>query len=80
MAKYRFSDGKTVEASSPEEFVKKMRFSSWYPGRDTREFMSMVSERAGKIGLDVRKDSEYNFLADLIKVGIVGLEPEPVWN
>jgi hypothetical protein len=80
MARYRFSDGKTVVASSPEEFVKKMRFSSWYPGKSTEEFMQMVSERADKIGLHVRRDSEYNFLADLIGVGIVDLEPDPVWN
>jgi hypothetical protein len=80
MARYRFSDGKMVVASSPEEFVKNMRDSSWFPGQDTEDFMELVSERGEKIGIDIRSDSAYNFLTDLIKVGIVALEAETYWN
>ncbi len=80
MAKYRFSDGKMVVASSPEEFVKNMRNSSWFPGRDTDDFMELVSERGEKVGVTIRSDSAYNFLTDLIKVGLVELEAETYWN
>lgn len=82
MARYRFVDGKTLDANSPEEFVKNMRNSSYCPGDDEQDFMDLCSERGFKLGLDIRSDSEYNFLVDLIKHEIVVLDP-PVaytWN
>ena len=80
MTKYRFSDGKAVEASSPEEFVRVMRATSFCPGEDVADFMDLCSERGQKIGFDIRSDSAYNFLTDFIRVGIVVVEPEPLWN
>lgn len=80
MARYRFTDGKSITASSPEDFVRVMRDTSWCPGTDVANFMSLCSERGGKIGFDIRSDSAYNFLSDLIKVGIVAIEAETVWN
>lgn len=80
MARYRFTDGKSITASSPEDFVRVMRETSWCPGTDVDNFMTLCSERGEKIGFDIRCDSAYNFLSDLIKVGIVAIEAETVWN
>jgi len=80
MAKYRFSDGKVVVASSPEEFVAKMRNGSWYPGKNDTEYMQTVAERGTKLGTHIRIDTAANFLEDLIEIGIVALEQEPLWN
>lgn len=78
--KYRFTDGKAITARNPDEFVRVMRETSWCPGMDVSNFMDLVSERGEKIGFDIRSDSAYNFLADLIQVGIVAIEPETLWN
>lgn len=80
MAKYRFSDGKSITASTPEEFVRIMRETSWCPGNDVSNFMVLCSERGAKIGFDIRCDTAYNFLSDLIKVGIVCIDTETLWN
>lgn len=80
MARYRFTDGKSITASSPEDFVRLMREKSWTPGTDMANFMDLLSERGEKVGFDIRSDTAYNFLADLIRAGIVSIEAETVWN
>jgi hypothetical protein len=40
----------------------------------------VANQRLFEIGLDIRSDSAYNFLADLIRVGVVTVESEPLWN
>jgi hypothetical protein len=82
--RYRFTDGKSVEAETPEEFVTKMRNSSYAPSEDEEDFMELCSERAERLGVDIRTDNADNFLHDLIHNGIVTLELEPPlaagWN
>jgi hypothetical protein len=73
-------DGKAITASTPEEFVVKMRETSWTPGDNTSNFMTLCSERGQKIGIAIRCDTAYNFLSDLIKAGVVAVEAETVWN
>lgn len=80
MARYKFTDGKTITAGSPDEFVRIMRDTSWCPGHDVEDFMDLVSERGEKVGFDIRSDTAYNFLTDLIRTGIVGLEASTFWN
>lgn len=80
MTKYRFVDGKLINAPDPDEFVRIMRDTSWCPGTSVKNFMVLCSERAKKIGLNIRADSSRNFLHDLIAVGIVAIETESLWN
>jgi hypothetical protein len=77
--RYRFTDGKSVEANNPEEFVAKMRNTSFSESEDEVDFMELCSERAEKLGVDIRTDNADNFLADLIRCGIVIPEVSE-WN
>lgn len=77
---YRFlKDNKVIEANSPEEFVHKMRNTSFAHTGDNVSFMSECADRAKKLGLDVRSDSEYNFLTDMLELGLVVKEISN-WN
>ena len=80
MTRYRFSDGHTLDAATPEEFVVKMRRTSYCPGDDEADFMDLCSERGQKLGLDINSENATLFLADLIKVGIVAKETSMDWN
>jgi hypothetical protein len=80
MTRYRFTDGHCIDAATPEEFVTKMRNSSYCPGEDDADFMDLLSERGQKIGLDIRSENAIVFLTDLIATGIVGTEPTLDWN
>lgn len=77
---YRFlKDNKVIQAESPEDFVHKMRNTSLAHTNDNSSYMQEVSARAKKLGLDVRCDSEYNFLTDMLLHGLVIKEVSP-WN
>jgi hypothetical protein len=71
---YRFLDGKSIIANSPEEFVEKMRQTSWYAEETAKKFMYACSKRGHKIGLFIRYDTESHFLNDLIDSQIVAIE------
>ena len=76
MKRYIFSDGKVIKASSDEEFIKKMRNTSFSESSNEKEFMIQCSERGKKLGLDIRYDTVYNFVSDLTKSGIVFCESD----
>lgn len=81
MTKYKFMDGFVVVASTPLEFVEKMRQSSFTPSDDAQEFMDQVSDRGSKIGMDIRANSANNFLRDLINNEVVSIvTEETAWN
>lgn len=69
--KYQFKDGEILEADTPEEFVEKMRISSFAPSENTYEFMHDLAERGRRIGIYIKVDSEEKFLDSLIFYGIV---------
>lgn len=69
--RYQFTDGKILEAETPEEFVEKMRGSSFFPADNTYEFMHDVAERGRRIGIYIKVDNEEKFLDSLISYGIV---------
>mgnify|MGYP001601533001 CR=1 FL=1 len=77
---YRFKDGKAIEAHSPEEFVRKMRNTSYSESDDEQDYMEACAERSRKLGVDIRSDSPYNFLVDLIQTNQVFPEPSLDWN
>jgi hypothetical protein len=78
--RYKFIDGSVIIASSPEEFVQKMRSTSWCPGEDDQDFMDLCSERGQKLEVDIRSDTAYNFLTDLIRCEVVTTEDIGEWN
>lgn len=69
--RYRFTDGKVIEASSPEEFLSKMRNSSYALSENDVQFMEDCAERGLKMGLDINTESPYQFLISLIRNKIV---------
>jgi len=72
--KYKFTDGKILEADSPEEFLTKMRNASYAFVPDEQEFMEDCAERGRKMGVYILTDSPYSFLSSLIECGIVRAE------
>jgi hypothetical protein len=76
LMRYRFTDGKELEAGTPEEFVKKMRAASFASSEGEYEFMHDCAERGRKVGIYIRTENAEKFLSSLIYyeiVSIVGL-------
>lgn len=80
MFKFRFSDGKAIQAETVEEFIRKMRNTSYSESKNVKDFMEGCSERANKMNIEIRTDDPYNFLDDLIKAGIVRIEGQEESN
>lgn len=79
--KYTFADGKTIQASSPEEFVIKMRRGSWHPGKSVKQYMTQVAERGRKLGLQIDDSTENNFVESLKQIGYLFEEQtNTIWN
>ena len=72
--KYRFLDGKSIEASSDMELVNKMRNASFSESRDIEDFMEACSRRAKKLGYSIRATSINLFVEDLIKNNLIFVE------
>jgi len=73
LMRYRFTDGKELEADTPEEFVKKMRSASFASSEDEYEFMHDCAERGRKVGIYIRTENAEKFLSSLIYYGIVSV-------
>jgi hypothetical protein len=73
LMKYRFTDGKELEADNPEEFVRKMRATSFAPSQDEYEFMHDCAERGRRMGIYLKTENAERFLDSLIYYGIVSM-------
>lgn len=73
LMRYRFADGKELEADSPEEFVRKMRAVSFAPSENEYEFMHDCAERGRKMGIYIQTENAEKFLDSLIYYGIVSM-------
>lgn len=69
--KYRFANGEELEAFSPEEFLKKMRATSFAPSENEHEFMHDCAGRGRKMGIHIQTENAEKFLESLIRHGIV---------
>ena len=72
----KFSDGKIITADSFEDFVKKMRRSSFFPGETVTTYMAEVSERLGRFDLNISTQDANTFAADLQTSGIITILPD----
>jgi len=68
---YRLEDGGVITASSPEEFVMKLRLSSMFGSNCTdveymKEFANRYKIQSGAI---IRSDTASNFVDDLQEIG-----------
>lgn len=69
--KYRFNDGKILEAEDAVEFVTRMNNTS-FASRPTREqFMDDCVARGQYLGLDLDATNEQEFLVSLIRNKVV---------
>lgn len=73
LMRYRFTDGKELEAGTAEEFVKKMHAASFASSQDDYEFMHDCAERGRKVGIYIRTENAEKFLSSLIYYGIVSV-------
>lgn len=71
--RFRFSDGKFVDAEDPEEFVEKMNASSYASRESVTEFMEDVAERGRKLGIFLNVESPQKFLESLIANNVVAV-------
>lgn len=72
---YRMRDGKIFLASTPKEFVRKMRNTSFIPSKNLTEYMDQVSKRIYIAhGVKLEYTDEKTFVDELIKHGIVRVE------
>jgi hypothetical protein len=69
--KYRFNDGKILEADDAVDFVTKMNNASFSHRQTVREFMLDCVRRGRCLGLDLNASSEQEFLVSLIRNKIV---------
>jgi len=70
---YRLEDGSVITASSPEDFVMRLRLSSMFGSNCTdAEYMTEFANRYKiQSGAIVRTDTASNFLDDLKDIGYV---------
>jgi hypothetical protein len=69
--KYRFNDGKILEAANAIEFVISMNNASFAYQADHRLFMRDCVRRGKLLGLDLDASSEEEFLVSLIRNRVV---------
>lgn len=69
--KYRFNDGKILEAENAIEFVIKMNDASFAHHFDYRQFMCNCVQRGKLLGLDLDSTDEEAFLISLIRNKVV---------
>lgn len=69
--RFQFSDGKIITADSCEEFVRKMRKSSFFPGESVATYMSEVSERLSKFDFIISTTNADTFVSDLQASGVL---------
>ncbi|TXH08129.1 MAG: hypothetical protein E6R04_11200 [Spirochaetes bacterium] len=69
--KYRFNDGKILEAEDAVEFVVKMNVASFAHQTDHRKFMRDCVQRGKLLGLDLDSTNEEEFLISLIRNKVV---------
>lgn len=70
---FQFSDGKIINADSCEDFVKKMRRGSFFPGENESSYMREVSERLSKFDLTISTQDATTFVTDLQRSGILSI-------
>ena len=69
---YKLLDGCTIVASSPSDFVSKLRNTSFFPRDSDEAYMGEFAKRAYiMFGASVRSDNADDFTNDLISLGIV---------
>lgn len=70
---YKLEDGSVIAATSPSEFVTKLRESSKFDSDCTdQEYMHRFAHRCEvQSGALIRTDTAANFLADLIDTGYI---------
>jgi len=72
--KYKFADGKVIFAENAEEFLAKMRMSSFTLAPDDTTFMHDCAERGRKLGINLKIESAELFLESLIYYEIVAMD------
>lgn len=73
MKEYHLSDGGTIQAESPCQFVTELRLSSRFDSESSdEEYMRNFAERYNVYsGEHVRSDTPEHFVSDLIQCGYV---------
>lgn len=69
--RFRFNDGKVIEAQDALDFVIRMNNASFAHRENHREFMQDCVSRGKQLGLDLRASDEQEFLTSLIENGVV---------
>lgn len=72
---YKF-DNDEVVARSPKELVRSMHERAWAQSKDDQEFMHATADRlVVQSSIEVRYDTAEHFVEDLIKFGVVTVQP-----
>jgi len=69
--KYRFNDGKILEAEDAVQFVTRMNNASFASRPTRQEFMRDCVTRGHHLGLDLDDTDEQEFLVSLIRNKVV---------
>lgn len=68
----RTNDGQEIIATTPKEIVAELHADSRAPAKNDRAFMQETADRImAQFELRVRADRPENFIADLLKIGLL---------
>ncbi len=70
--RYETDDGESFEASTPEEVVDRLRYTSFLEHEGAADFMRKVAENFARWdGTRIRHDTPGHFVADLLRCGFL---------